>query len=158
MPAEMSPPATAPSQQSSIHPAGHRGHTDDTIGGSHTSSPASPTSPISVAAPSNQTTPPLPLPSSPTTPLYSFDGTEVAGPSGRCMRSRLDSGQPDSNNGKTTTGSSANQGHNANNGAEGTTTLPPTPMVSTHQETRFTFGGSGRTPPLPDLRTADFFR
>ncbi|XP_024878110.1 uncharacterized protein LOC112458607 isoform X3 [Temnothorax curvispinosus] len=157
VPAEMSPPATAPSQQSSIHPAGHRGHPDDTIGSSHTSSPASPTSPISVAAPANQTTPPLPLPSTPTTPLCTFDGTEVAGPSGRCMRSRLDSGQPDGNN-KTTTGSSINQGHNSNNGAEGTTTHPPpTPMVPTHQETRFTFGGSGRTPPLPDLRAADFF-
>lgn len=154
----MSPPATAPSQQSSIHPAGHRGHPDDTIGGSHTSSPASPSSPISVAASANQTTPPLPLPSSPTTPLYAFNGTEVAGPSGRCMRSRqLDSGQPDGNS-KTTTGSSANQGHNANNGAEGTTTLPPPTPIPTHQETRFTFGGSGRTPPLPDLRAADFFR
>lgn len=154
----MSPPATAPSQQSSIHPAGHRGHPDDTIGGSHTSSPASPTSPISVAASANQTTPPLPLPSSPTTPLYAFDGTEIAGPSGRCMRSRLDTGQPDSNN-KMTIGSSVSQGHNANNGAEGTTTLPPPTPIPTHQETsRFTFGGSGRTPPLPDLRATDFFR
>ncbi|XP_012528480.1 uncharacterized protein LOC105832243 isoform X2 [Monomorium pharaonis] len=153
VPAEMSPPATAPSQQSSIHPAGHRGHPDETIGGSHTSSPASPTSPISVAAPANQTTPPLPLPSTPTTPLCGFDGTEVAGPSGCCMRS----GQSDGNS-KTNTGSSNNQKHNASNGAEGATNLPaPTPMASTHQEIRFTFGGSGRTPPLPDLRASDFF-
>ncbi|KAL0100159.1 hypothetical protein PUN28_019533 [Cardiocondyla obscurior] len=157
VPAEMSPPATAPSHQSSIHPAGHRGHADDTIGTNRTSSPASPTSPISVAAPTNQTTPPLPFPSSPTSPLRGFDGAEIAGPSGRGMRSRLDPGQHDGNN-KTATGTSVNQRHNANNGAEGTATVPPpTPMVSAHQETRFTFGGSGRTPPLPDLRAADFF-
>lgn len=156
VPAEMSPPATAPSQ-SPIHLVGH---SDDHVGtGSHTSSPASPTSPISVAAPSNQTTPPLPIPSSPTSPLCTFDGTEVAGPSGRCTRSKLDSGQPDGNP-KSTIGSSIGQGHNnASNGAEGTSALPPpTPMVGTHQETRFTFGGSGRTPPLPDVRAADFFR
>ncbi|XP_018404767.1 PREDICTED: uncharacterized protein LOC108781327 [Cyphomyrmex costatus] len=157
VPAEMSPPATAPSQ-SPIHPTGHRGHPDDTLGGNHTSSPASPTSPISVAAPiaANQTTPPLPLPSSPMTPLCAFDGTEIAGPSSRCMRTKLDSGQQDGNN-KTTTATSINQGHNASN-SEGTTTLPSlTSIVSTHHETRFTFGGSGRTPPLPDLRAADFF-
>ncbi|XP_011638377.1 uncharacterized protein LOC105428029 [Pogonomyrmex barbatus] len=153
VPAEMSPPATAPSQQS-IHPGGHRGHPDDAIGGSCTSSPASPTSPISVAAPSSQTTPPLPLPSSPTTPLCAFDGTEVAGPSGRGARG---SAQGNDGNVKTTTGgSSIGQGHNGSNGAEAILP-PPTPMVSTHQETRFTFGGSGRTPPLPDLRAADFF-
>ncbi|KAG5307684.1 RAD protein, partial [Acromyrmex insinuator] len=157
VPAEMSPPTTAPSQ-SSIPPVGHRGHSDDTLGGNNNSSPTSPTSPISVAAPiaANQITPPLPLPSSPMTPLCAFDGTEIAGPSNRCMRMKLDSGQQDGNN-KTTTGTSINQGHNASN-SEGTATLPSlTSIVPTHHETRFTFGGSGRTPPLPDLRAADFF-
>ncbi|KYQ54650.1 GTP-binding protein RAD [Trachymyrmex zeteki] len=158
VPAEMSPPATAPSQ-SSIPPVGLRGHPDDTLGGNHNSSPTSPTSPISVAAPiaANQTTPPLPLPSSPMTPLCAFDETEIAGPSNRSMRMKLDSGQQDGNN-KTTTGTSINQGHNASNN-EGTATILPslTSIVSTHHETRFTFGGSGRTPPLPDLRAADFF-
>ncbi|XP_067211443.1 uncharacterized protein [Linepithema humile] len=150
VPAEMSPPATAPSQPSSIHP-------DDITASSRNSSPASPTSPISVAAPANQTTPPLPHSSSPTSPLRAFDETETAGPSGRCSRSRLDSSQHNGNS-KTITGSSIGQGHNASNGAEGSTALPPpTPMVSVHQESRFTFGGSGRTPPLPDLRAADFF-
>ncbi|XP_014603260.1 PREDICTED: flocculation protein FLO11-like isoform X4 [Polistes canadensis] len=33
---------------------------------------------------------------------------------------------------------------------------PPTPMIGAHQESRFTFI-SGRTPPLPDLRAAEFF-
>nr|XP_050851431.1 uncharacterized protein LOC127064437 isoform X1 [Vespula vulgaris] len=33
---------------------------------------------------------------------------------------------------------------------------PPTPMIGAHQECRFTFI-SGRTPPLPDLRAAEFF-
>ncbi|XP_023287636.1 flocculation protein FLO11-like, partial [Orussus abietinus] len=33
---------------------------------------------------------------------------------------------------------------------------PPTPMIGTHQESRFTFT-SGRTPPLPDLKVTDFF-
>lgn len=32
---------------------------------------------------------------------------------------------------------------------------PPTPLVGARQENRFTFT-SGKTPPLPDLRTADF--
>ncbi|XP_018373780.1 PREDICTED: uncharacterized protein LOC108768054 [Trachymyrmex cornetzi] len=157
VPGEMSPPTTAPSQ-SSIPPVGHRRHSDDTLGGNHNSSPTSPTSPISVAAPiaANQTTPPLPpLPSSPMSPLCAFDGTEIAaGPSNRCMRMKLDSGQQDGNNKTTSTGTSINQGH-----SEGTATLPPlTSIVTTHHETtRFTFGGSGRTPPLPDLRAADFF-
>lgn len=153
VPAEMSPPATAPSQPSSIHP-------DDITASSRNSSPASPTSPISVAAPANQTTPPLPHSSSPTSPLRAFDGTETAGPSGRCSRSRLDSSQQHDSNSKTTSGSTIGQAHNTSNGAEGTSTAlpPPTPMVSVHQESRFTFGGSGRTPPLPDLRAADFFR
>ncbi|XP_072751367.1 uncharacterized protein [Anoplolepis gracilipes] len=153
VPAEMSPPATAPSQSSPIHLVGH---CDDIATASHTSSPASPTSPISVAAPANQTTPPLPLPTSPSSSLC-FDGTEVAGPSSRCSRSKLDSGQPDGNP-KATISNSIGQGYNASNGAEGTSALPPpTPMIGSHQETRFTFGGSGRTPPLPDLRAADFF-
>jgi len=156
VPAEMSPPPTATSQPSSIHPAGHRGHSDDLAAGSHSSSPASPTSPISIAA--NQTTPPLPRSSSPTSPLCTFDGGETAGPSGRSSRLRLESGQPDGNP-KPTTGTAINQGHNTGNGADGTAALPPpTPMVGAHQESRFTFGGSGRTPPLPDLRAADFFR
>ncbi|KMQ94412.1 gtp-binding protein rad [Lasius niger] len=147
----MSPPATASSQSSPIHLVGHSD--DHVTTGSHTSSPASPTSPISVATPANQTTPPLPLPSSPTSSLCAFDGTEVAGPSNRCSRSKLDSGQQDGN-----PKASIGQGHNASNGAEGTSALPPpTPMIGAHQETRFTFGGSGRTPPLPDLRAADFF-
>lgn len=152
VPAEMSPPATAPSQSSPIHLVGHSD--DMATTGSRNSSPASPTSPISVAAPSSQTTPPLPLPSSPTSP---FDGTDVAGPSSRCTRSKLDSDrQPDV---KATISTAIGQGHNASNGAEGTSALPPpTPMIGAHQETRFTFGGSGRTPPLPDLRAADFFR
>ncbi|KAH0953635.1 hypothetical protein HN011_001603, partial [Eciton burchellii] len=155
VPAEMSPPPTATSQPSSIHPAGHRGHSDDLAAGSHSSSPASPTSPISIAA--NQTTPPLPRSSSPTSPLCTFDGGETAGPSGRSSRLRLESGQPDGNP-KPTTGTAINQGHNTGNGADGTAALPPpTPMVGAHQESRFTFGGSGRTPPLPDLRAADFF-
>lgn len=34
---------------------------------------------------------------------------------------------------------------------------PPTPLVGSHQESKFTFV-SGRTPPLPDLRVTDFFR
>lgn len=149
VPAEMSPPATAPSQPSSIHP-------DDITASSRNSSPASPTSPISVAAPANQTTPPLPHSSSPTSSLRTFEETETAGPSSRCSRSRLDSSQ---HNGNSKTITSSSIGHNASNGAEGNTALPPpTPMVSVHQESRFTFGGSGRTPPLPDLRAADFFR
>ncbi|XP_070165318.1 uncharacterized protein [Polyergus mexicanus] len=154
VPVEMSPPATAPSQ-SPIHLVGH---SDDIATGSRTSSPASPTSPISVAAPANQTTPPLSLPvTSPTSSLRAFDETEVAGPSTRCSRSKLDADQPESN-AKATIGTSIGQGHMAGNGAESTSALPPpTPMIGVHQETRFTFGGSGRTPPLPDLRTADFF-
>ncbi|XP_029672403.1 uncharacterized protein LOC115241035 isoform X2 [Formica exsecta] len=154
VPVEMSPPATTPSQ-SPIHLVGH---SDDIATGSRTSSPASPTSPISVAAPANQTTPPLPLPvTSPTSSLCAFDKTEIAGPSSRCSRSKLDADQPESN-AKATIGTSIGQGHIASNGAESTSALtPPTPMIGVHQETRFTFGGSGRTPPLPDLRTADFF-
>ncbi|KAL6427496.1 hypothetical protein ACFW04_008773 [Cataglyphis niger] len=152
VPAEMSPPATAPSQSSPIHLIGH---SDDIATGSRTSSPASPTSPISVAAPVNQTTPPLPLPV--TSPTSSLCGTEVAGPSSRCSRAKLDADQQEGNP-KATIGTSIGQGHVANNNTEGTSALPPpTPMIGAHQETRFTFGGSGRTPPLPDLRTADFF-
>lgn len=152
VPAEMSPPATAPSQ-SPIHLVGH---SDDMATGSRNSSPASPTSPISVAAPASQTTPPLPLPSSPTSSLCAFDGPEVAGPSSRCSRSKLDSDRPSDGNPKAIS-ATIGQGH-ASNCAEGTSALPPpTPMIGAHQETRFTFGGSGRTPPLPDLRAADFF-
>lgn len=153
VPAEMSPPPTATSQPSSIHPAGHRGLPDDVAVGSHSSSPASPTSPISVAA--NQTTPPLPHSSSPTSPMCAFDGTDATGPSGRNSRLRLESSQADGNS-KATTSIAVNQG--TSNGAEGTALPPPTPMVGAHQEPRFIFSGSGRTPPLPDLRTADFFR
>ncbi|XP_026823763.1 uncharacterized protein LOC105276785 isoform X2 [Ooceraea biroi] len=155
VPAEMSPPPTATSQPSSIHPAGHRGHSDDIAVGSHSSSPASPTSPVSVAA--NQTTPPLPRSSSPTSPLCTFEGTEAAGHSGRSSRPKHESGQPDGNS-KTMAGTTINQGQSTSNGADGTTAHPPpTPMVGAHQDTRFTFSGSGRTPPLPDLRAADFF-
>lgn len=156
VPAEMSPsPTTSSSQPPS---SGHLGHTDDAVVNSRTSSPsASPTSPISVAA--NQTTPPLPAASSPTSPLCGFDGTDTAAGPSSSRRSRLESGQPDGNHKATT---SSNQGHNAStssNATEAATALPPpTPMVGTHQESRFTFGGSGRTPPLPDLRAADFFR
>ncbi|EZA57923.1 GTP-binding protein REM [Ooceraea biroi] len=133
VPAEMSPPPTA----------------------THSSSPASPTSPVSVAA--NQTTPPLPRSSSPTSPLCTFEGTEAAGHSGRSSRPKHESGQPDGNS-KTMAGTTINQGQSTSNGADGTTAHPPpTPMVGAHQDTRFTFSGSGRTPPLPDLRAADFF-
>ncbi|XP_014480999.1 PREDICTED: uncharacterized protein LOC106747708 isoform X2 [Dinoponera quadriceps] len=147
VPAEMSPPATD-SPQPSIH-TGHR-HPDETAI-SRSSSPASPTSPISVAT--NRQTPPPLVPSSPSSPLCTFDGTE-AGPSmTRCSRSRLDSTQPDSGS-KVITGCSLSTG--ASNGTEGAVVPPPTPIVGAHQETRFNFG-SGRTPPLPDLRAADFF-
>ena len=44
-----------------------------------------------------------------------------------------------------------------NNVPNGPGPPPPTPMVGSHQEPRFTFV-SGRPPLLPDLRTADFFR
>lgn len=163
VPAEMSPPATDTSQPS-IHASGCHRHPDDTAvaGGSRTPSPASPTSPISVAASVNRQTPPTPLPaSSPTSsPHGAFaDGTE-AGPSTRCA----DGGTKASTiAGATPSASSvghgvASPGHSSSNGiAEGATAPPVTPIIGAHQETRFTFG-SGRTPPLPDLRAADFFR
>lgn len=154
VPAEMSPPATAPSQPS-IH-AGHR-HPDDTAA-SRSSSPVSPTSPISVAAPVSRQTPPPLVPSSPSSPMCTFDGTVEAGPSTtRCSRLRPDSTQPDGGPKVITGSSSSSSAHGASNGTEGTVVPPPTPMIGAHQETRFTFG-SGRTPPLPDLRAADFFR
>lgn len=153
VPAEMSPPATAPSQPS-LH-TGHR-HSDETAA-SRSSSPVSPTSPISVATSANRQTPPPLAPSSPSSPLCAFDGIEArSSTTTRCSRLRLDSTQPDSNS-KVMTGSSSTA-HGASNGTEGAVVPPPTPMVGSHsQETRFTFG-SGRTPPLPDLRAADFFR
>ncbi|XP_033210869.1 serine-rich adhesin for platelets-like isoform X2 [Belonocnema kinseyi] len=48
------------------------------------------------------------------------------------------------------------QAPSLNNVLDGPGPPPPTPLVGAHQESRFTFV-SGRTPPLPDLRTADFF-
>ncbi|XP_032678903.1 uncharacterized protein LOC116847715 isoform X1 [Odontomachus brunneus] len=154
VPAEMSPPATAPSQPS-IH-AGHR-HPDDAAV-SRSSSPVSPTSPISVAAPVSRQTPPPPppplVPSSPSSPMCTFNGTEAGPSTTRCSRLRLDSTQPDGGS-KMITGSSSSA-HGASNSTEGAVVPPPTPMIGAHQDTRFTFG-SGRTPPLPDLRAADFF-
>ncbi|XP_025160688.1 uncharacterized protein LOC105182798 isoform X2 [Harpegnathos saltator] len=155
VPAEMSPPATAPSQPS-IHSGGHR-HPDE-IAASRSPSPVSPSSPISVAASMSRQTPPL-APSSPSSPLCAFDGTEAGPSSSMTRRMRLDSTQPDNGCPKTTTGSSSasSAAHGASNGsADGAAVPPPTPMIGAHQETRFTFG-SGRTPPLPDLRAADFF-
>ncbi|XP_068990142.1 uncharacterized protein [Neodiprion pinetum] len=42
------------------------------------------------------------------------------------------------------------------NSTESPKAPPPTPLVGSQQEARFTFV-SGRTPPLPDLRVTDFF-
>lgn len=134
---EMSPPPVTSSQSSTQ--ADHQRHSDTpttTTAVSHSSpsQPASPSSPISVAAPATQTTPPpLPPSSSPSSsPLCGFE-----------------TGLP----------TYCSQGHNSNNHpTEGTIVPPSTPITGVHQEQPKFIFGTGRTPPLPDLKSADFFR
>ncbi|KAK2576912.1 hypothetical protein KPH14_005533 [Odynerus spinipes] len=74
---------------------------------------------------------------------------------------KIDSNHVESNTKSTVNVQSSTAHHGAmspilNNINDDTGAPPPTPMIGAHQESRFTFV-SGRTPPLPDLRTAEFF-